>query len=118
MPVPRIEARYSSERNFWTDLKGLVCRPISGKAAGSSFLCDLIGVKCPPPDDLHYQFFDRTASAIIEAERFKADDAAIRGLTSAIQIRPERNQVRFWLTGHADLQAGVDVRFRDRTSSQ
>jgi hypothetical protein len=42
-----------------------------------AFLCDLIGVKCPPPDNLHYQLFHRTASAILEAERFKTDDAAM-----------------------------------------
>jgi hypothetical protein len=48
-----------------------------GKQRRLAFLCDLIGVKCPPPDDLHYQLFHRTASAVIEAERFKTDDAAM-----------------------------------------
>jgi hypothetical protein len=31
----------------------------------------------PTPDDVHYQLFHRTASAILEAERFKTDDAAM-----------------------------------------
>ncbi len=51
--------------------------PSPGKQQRLAFLCDLIGVKCPPPDDLHYQLFHRTASAVLEAERFKTDDAAM-----------------------------------------
>lgn len=34
-------------------------------------------IACPPPDDLHYQLFHRTASAVLEAERFKTDHAAM-----------------------------------------
>ena len=48
-----------------------------GKQQRLAFLCDLIGVSHPPPDHLHYQLFHRTASAILEAERFKTDNAAM-----------------------------------------
>lgn len=51
--------------------------PSPGKQQRLAFLCDLIGVRCPPPGDVHYQLFHRTASAVIEAERFKTDDAAM-----------------------------------------
>jgi hypothetical protein len=51
--------------------------PSPGKKQRLAFLCHLIGVPFPPPDDLHYQLFHRTASAILEAERFKTDDAAM-----------------------------------------
>ncbi|MTV16755.1 MULTISPECIES: hypothetical protein [Bradyrhizobium] len=49
----------------------------SGKQQRLALLCDLLGVTCPPPNDIHYQLLHRTASAIIEAERFKTDDAAM-----------------------------------------
>ena len=42
-----------------------------------AFLCDQIGTPFPPPDDLHYQLVHRTASAVLEAERFKTDSAAM-----------------------------------------
>ncbi|WP_409363642.1 DUF6946 family protein [Bradyrhizobium sp. AUGA SZCCT0431] len=51
--------------------------PSPGKQQRLAFLCDLVGVQCPPPGDAHYQLFHRTASAVIEAERFKTDDAAM-----------------------------------------
>ncbi|MBR1296632.1 DUF6946 family protein [Bradyrhizobium sp. AUGA SZCCT0042] len=51
--------------------------PSPGKQQRLALLCDLVGVKCPPPDDAHYQLFHRTASAVIEADRFKTDDAAM-----------------------------------------
>ena len=37
----------------------------------------LLGLSYPPPLDLRYQLFHRTASAIIEAGRFKTDTAAM-----------------------------------------
>jgi hypothetical protein len=51
--------------------------PSPEKQQRLAFLCNLIGVRFPPPDDVHYQLFHRTASAVIEAERFKTDDAAM-----------------------------------------
>lgn len=40
-------------------------------------LCDTLGVTAPPPDHLYNQLLHRTASAIYEAERFNADQAAM-----------------------------------------
>jgi hypothetical protein len=51
--------------------------PSPGKQKRLEFLCGKIGVTFPPPGDLHYQLFHRTASAVLEAERFKTDEAAM-----------------------------------------
>ncbi|MBR0684657.1 hypothetical protein JQ594_01910 [Bradyrhizobium manausense] len=58
-------------------IKNWYSEPSPGKQQRLKFLCDRIGIECPPPDALHYQLFHRTASAILEAERFKTDDAAM-----------------------------------------
>jgi hypothetical protein len=63
--------------SFGPTIKDWYVDPSPGKQQRLAFLCDLIGVTSPPPDDLHYQLFHRTASAILEAERFKTDDAAM-----------------------------------------
>jgi len=48
-----------------------------GKRQRLSFLCDLLGLREPLPDSVHYQLLHRTASALIEARRFKTDAAAM-----------------------------------------
>lgn len=48
-----------------------------GKAERLAYLCDLLGLTQPLPPDLRYQLLHRTASAIIEAMRFKTDEAAM-----------------------------------------
>jgi hypothetical protein len=63
--------------SFGPTIKDWYLDPSSAKQHRLRFLCDLIGVTFPPPDDLHYQLFHRTASAVLEAERFKTDDAAM-----------------------------------------
>lgn len=63
--------------SFGPTIKDWYADPSPGKQQRLTFLCDLIGVPHPPPDHLHYQLFHRTASAILEAERFKTDDAAM-----------------------------------------
>ena len=35
-------------------------------------MCETLGIKFPPPNELRYQLFHRTASAIIMAKKFKA----------------------------------------------
>ncbi|MET3842059.1 hypothetical protein [Bradyrhizobium sp. OAE829] len=62
---------------FGPVIKDWYVDPSPGKRQRLAFLCDLLGVKCPPPDEVQYQLFHRTASAVIEAERFKTDDAAM-----------------------------------------
>jgi hypothetical protein len=63
--------------SFGPSIRDWYVDPSPGKKQRLAFLCDLIGVKCPPPDDIYYQLFHRTASAVIEAERFKTDHAAM-----------------------------------------
>lgn len=63
--------------SFGPTIKDWYVDPSLGKQQRLAFLCGLIGVKCPPPDHVHYQLFHRTASAVIEAEGFKTDDAAM-----------------------------------------
>lgn len=43
-----------------------------GKKERLKFLCDTLQVAEPPPSNLRYQLFHRTASAVLEAERFRA----------------------------------------------
>lgn len=49
----------------------------SGKAERLAYLCGLLGLVQPLPETLRYQLLHRSASAIIEARRFKTDDAAM-----------------------------------------
>jgi hypothetical protein len=51
--------------------------PSTAKQQRLAFLCDLIGIGCPPPGTIRYQLLHRTASALLEARRFKTDDAAM-----------------------------------------
>ncbi|WP_404479308.1 DUF6946 family protein [Novosphingobium sp. BL-52-GroH] len=47
-----------------------------GRTERLGYLCGLLGIQeCPP--DVHYQLLHRTASALIEAERLHAKDAAM-----------------------------------------
>jgi len=48
-----------------------------GKIERMQFICNLLGLISPPPDELRYQLFHRTASAVLEANRFKTDRAAM-----------------------------------------
>lgn len=48
-----------------------------GKQDRLAFLHETLGVAAPAAPDLRYQLFHRTASAVIEAERFKTDRAGM-----------------------------------------
>ncbi|RWG78558.1 hypothetical protein [Mesorhizobium sp.] len=48
-----------------------------GKRNRLAFICDLLGLTQPLPDNIRYQLLHRTASAVIEARRFKTDLAAM-----------------------------------------
>jgi hypothetical protein len=63
--------------SFGPTIKDWYVEPSPGKEQRLKFLCDQIGVACPPPDHLHYQLFHRTVSAVLEAEHFKTDEAAM-----------------------------------------
>jgi hypothetical protein len=49
----------------------------SGKIERMRFICDLLGLTTTPPNHLRYQLFHRTAAAVLEANRFKTDRAAM-----------------------------------------
>jgi hypothetical protein len=48
-----------------------------GKEKRLEFICGLLGLKNSPPDGIRYQLLHRTASAVIEAQRFKAPYAVM-----------------------------------------
>jgi hypothetical protein len=48
-----------------------------GKQARIDFISDVLGLTEPLPDSARYQLFHRTASAVLEAERFGARDAVM-----------------------------------------
>jgi hypothetical protein len=48
-----------------------------GKLERLKFIADVLGLRLPIPGDVHYQLLHRTASAVIEAGRFKADAAVM-----------------------------------------
>ena len=49
----------------------------SGKIKRLTAICEMLGLGYPPPADLRYQLFHRTAAAIIEARRFNSTSAAM-----------------------------------------
>jgi hypothetical protein len=49
----------------------------SGKQKRLRFLCEVIGLVRPIPDEIRYQLLHRTASAVIEARRFNAQHAVM-----------------------------------------
>ncbi len=48
-----------------------------GKLVRLEYLADVLGVTHPVPESIYYQLLHRTASAVIEAERFGASHAAM-----------------------------------------
>jgi Domain of unknown function (DUF6946) len=48
-----------------------------GKLERLKFIAEVLGLPLPIPGDVHYQLLHRTASAVIEARRFKADAAVM-----------------------------------------
>lgn len=48
-----------------------------GKLERMHFICDVLGLKQQPPGHIRYQLLHRTVAAIVEAERFKTDGAAM-----------------------------------------
>lgn len=49
----------------------------AGKEKRLKFLCGELGLKYPPPKDMRYQLIHRTVSAILEAKRFRTDEAVM-----------------------------------------
>lgn len=67
--------------------------PSDGKRERMAFLCETLGLTEPIPDDIHYQLLHRTASAVIEAQRFKTDCAAM--------VVHSFSQTRMWVDAFA-----------------
>lgn len=78
----------------------------AGKQRRLKFLCAELGLAFPPPGHVRYQLFHRTVSAILEAKRFRASDAAL-----VVHSFSPANE---WLDDYQaflalfGLQAGVD----------
>ncbi|OBQ97490.1 hypothetical protein [Mesorhizobium sp. AA23] len=51
--------------------------PSDGKRLRLRQICDLMALDGVPPMDIRYQLLHRTASALLEAKRFKTDEAAM-----------------------------------------
>ncbi|PTM94401.1 DUF6946 family protein [Mycoplana dimorpha] len=51
--------------------------PSEGKVTRMRHICELLGLSDVPPADIRYQLLHRSASALIEAKRFKTDEAAM-----------------------------------------
>ena len=62
---------------FGPTIKGWYVEPIAGKEKRLAYLCRLLGLSFPPPPEMPYQLFHRTASALLESDRFKTDQAAM-----------------------------------------
>jgi len=79
----------AGDRTFAITVEGKVAEPFAeplngwlqnashGKKEGLAFICELLGLTLPLPGQIHYQLLHRTASAVIEARRFKTDAAAM-----------------------------------------
>jgi len=87
----------------------------AGKAQRLRFLCSELGLAYPPPDQLRYQLFHRTVSAILEAKRFRTTDAAM-----VVHSFSPTNE---WLEDYQaflklfELEAGVDEAVSTRLPS-
>lgn len=79
--------------------------PSSGKQKRLQYLCDQLCLEFPPPDHIRYQLLHRTASAIIEAKRFRTNEAVM-----VVHTFSPTNE---WLADYQDflglygLEAGV-----------
>jgi hypothetical protein len=75
----------------------------SGKIERLNAIYEMLGLGYPPPADLRYQLFHRTAAAIIEARRFNA--------TSAAMIVHSFSQEHRWFEDFAQFCAvlGIEV---------
>jgi hypothetical protein len=62
---------------FGSTIRDWYAAPSPAKQKRLAFLCELLNLQFPPPDGLHYQLLHRTASAVLEATRFKTDEAAM-----------------------------------------
>lgn len=65
------------DESFGPTLEAWQRTTTSGRKTRLAYLAELLGLTLPLPQSLRYQFLHRTASAIIEAKRFRADFAVL-----------------------------------------
>ncbi len=75
--------------------------PSPGKQLRLTYLCDLLGLEEQMVLHLRYQLLHRTASALIEARRFKTDEAAM--------IVHSFSPTRMWFEDYAALLKALDL---------
>lgn len=75
-----------------------------GKKERLAHICDLLGLHNPPPNEVRYQLLHRTASAVIEAQRFKTDAAAM--------IVHSFSPIRTWFEDFSAFAALFDAQVR------
>lgn len=85
----------------------------TGKEQRLRFLCDELGLAYPPPMDVRYQLLHRTVSAILEAKRFRTDQAAMV-VHSFSRTNEWFDDYRSFLTLFG-LEAGIDQAATTRT---
>jgi hypothetical protein len=90
-----IEGKVNESFDMRTD-KWLV-NASNGKQERLQFLCDVLGLSIQAVQPLRYQLLHRTASAIIEADRFKTDFAAM--------IVHSFSPKRLWFEDYANFTA-------------
>jgi hypothetical protein len=86
---------------FGPTLAEWMANPSEGKRTRLAYLQDLLGLPRDLPDGLHYQLLHRTASAVIEAQRFKTDCAAM--------IVHSFSQERMWFDAYAQFVSALRV---------
>ncbi len=70
-----VEAKVNE--TFGPTIEEWMQNPTTRRIERLTYICALLGVSYPPPPELRYQLFHRTASAVIEASRFQTDAAAM-----------------------------------------
>lgn len=70
-----VEAKVNE--TFGPTIRDWMREPTPGQVERLTAICNLLGASYPPPPDLRYQLFHRTAAAVIESRRFGTDAAAM-----------------------------------------
>lgn len=78
----------------------------AGREQRLRFLCVELGLAYPPPMDVRYQLLHRTVSAILEAKRFRTDQA-VMVVHSFSRTNEWFEDYRYFLTLFG-LEAGID----------
>ena len=86
----------------------------TGKHARLDAICAMLG-RPRPPESMRYQLLHRTAAAIVEADRFKTDRAAMVVQSFAIDHLWHEDFVAFcdWLGVRTPRGQGVDLKLPD-----